>query len=105
VSWKETKSRSGLGNVPNLFEGEYNTLTDCPNCGGIHTLNYGITEEEIDDMSGETLTVEGLICSDCRQIFMNTEEGARFLNEQAKRVGSEYRYITHNGEIIETLIQ
>lgn len=105
MSWKELKSKNGLENIPNLFEGDYNALTDCPNCGGLHTLKYNVVEQELDEVSGDTLTVEGLVCSNCSDLFMNPDEGARFLNEQAKRNESEFRYLSHNGEIIETRIQ
>jgi hypothetical protein len=105
VSWKELKLKSGLENAPGLFDGDFQNLTDCPNCGGVHTLRYGLTEQELEEGSEETLVVEGLICSDCSNLFMNPDEGARLLNEQAKFTGSEYRYVTHNGDIIETLIQ
>lgn len=78
---------------------------DCPNCGAEDTLHYHTKELEVDETTSETLLVEGLVCSQCDDIFMSPDEGARFLNVKARYDGSEYYYGSHDGEIIETRLQ
>lgn len=80
-------------------------MADCPSCGATATLNYGTKELEIDEDTGETTTVGGLVCSDCNDLFMDSDEGARFLNIKARHEGSETYYGVHDGDIKETRLQ
>jgi hypothetical protein len=74
----------------------------CPNCGAEETLEYSTKELDIDDKGDETVLVEGLICSECKDIFMSPDEGARFLNIKARHDGSKLYYGVHDGVISET---
>jgi pyruvate/2-oxoacid:ferredoxin oxidoreductase beta subunit len=93
---------TGSENSQNFFEdlGE-----DCPHCGELGTLSFSSKEMEVNEKNGDTLLVEGLLCSECMQIFMSPNEGARYLNVKAKSEGSVLYYGVHDGEITETRLQ
>lgn len=59
----------------------------------------------IDDDELETIPVEGLICSECKEIFMSLDESARFLNLKAKRDGIDTYFGVHDGDIKEYRLQ
>lgn len=95
--------KSGSENNPPFFD--TNIGKDCPNCGAVDSLHYHTKELEIDEETGETTLVEGLVCSGCDDIFMDPTEGARFLNVKARHDGSVFYYGVHDGEITENLLQ
>jgi len=57
---------------------------------------------EINEGEDLTVLVEGLICSACDDIFMSPQEGARFLNIQARHNKTPFYYGVHDGDIKET---
>lgn len=94
--------KSGLENNPP----SYNDLeSDCPNCGSEGTLSYSTKDIEVDEDTGETVLVEGLLCATCNDIYMSLDESVRFLNLKARRDGSVLYYGIHDGDIKETRLQ
>ena len=94
--------KTGSENSQDFYNG---LTTNCPSCGAEHSLNYHMKDLELDELTGETETVEGLVCSECDDIFMSPDEGARFLNIKARRDGSKFYYGVHDGEIQEVKLQ
>jgi hypothetical protein len=80
-------------------------LDDCPHCGSKDTLIYGLKDMDIDDDGFDTVPIEGLICSECQEIFMSLDESARLLNLKAKHDGLDTYYGVHDGDIKETRLQ
>lgn len=78
---------------------------DCPHCNGEGTLIYGIKSVYIDDDGLETTPVEGLVCKECKEIFMSLDESARLLNLKAKFDGVDIYYGVHDGDITEGRLQ
>lgn len=101
--------KSSSGSVSNPFS--YNEIidefikTDCPNCNAKNALHYEVLDQELSDETIETISVEGMVCSECGDLFMDPEEGSRFLNARAKFEGDTIRYMAYRGEIIETTMQ
>ena len=78
---------------------------NCPHCDSEGSLVYGVKELDLDEVGIDSALVEGLICSNCREIYLSLDETARFLNLKAKHDKLDVYFGVHDGDIKESRLQ
>jgi len=78
---------------------------DCWHCGAENSLEWGQKDMDLDESGEHTLAVEGLMCKHCKDLFMDSSEGARFMNVKAKFLTSGKYYEAEDGEVKEHILQ